>query len=133
MREERVFGRIVAATAVVPVQKLFVLTLGRFYLSEISLLHFRKPLGGTGFAPRDVTPEATKSILDSELGSLMPLVLQAAAINTGKPLATLSRATAGIRNETVVANLPGNPTGIEEILPVLFPRLLHALVDVKGW
>jgi molybdopterin biosynthesis enzyme MoaB len=63
----------------------------------------------------------------------MPLVLQAAAINTGKPLATLSRATAGIRNQTVVANLPGNPTSIEEILPVLFPQLVHALVDVRGW
>jgi molybdopterin biosynthesis enzyme MoaB len=61
------------------------------------------------------------------------MVLQAAAMNTGKPLATLSRATAGVRNRTVIANLPGNPVGIEEILPVLFPQLLHALVDVKGW
>jgi molybdopterin adenylyltransferase len=89
--------------------------------------------GGTGFAPRDVTPEATKDVLDTELTSLMPMVLQATAINAKQPLATLSRATAGIKNNTVVANLPGNPKSIEEIMPVLFPQLLHALVDVRGW
>jgi molybdenum cofactor synthesis domain-containing protein len=81
--------------------------------------------GGTGFAPRDVTPEATTSILDKQAPGLM------AAIQTEcvklEPMALLSRAVAGTRNRTLVVNLPGRPKAVTESLAVLMP-LLGAIV-----
>lgn len=84
--------------------------------------------GGTGFSPRDVTPEATAEAVDYELTSLMAFVMT--ACSEQQPLQTLSRGTAGILNSTVVANLPGNPAAVGQILPVLLPLLLHAVSDL---
>lgn len=91
--------------------------------------------GGTGMSPRDVTPEATKRVLHTECVGLMPFVLSECA--KIQPLATLSRGTVGIIRNctqvnnshhlfTIVANLPGNPKGVHEIMPLLLPLLLHA-------
>jgi molybdopterin adenylyltransferase len=109
--------------------------------------------GGTGFSPRDVTPEATADAVDYELTSLMPWV--ATAVGTQQqaqyereqeqrrqlvpesksktwpgPTTTLSRGTAGILNTTVIANLPGNPQAVAEIMPVLLPLLLQAVAEL---
>ena len=85
--------------------------------------------GGTGLSPRDVTPEATREILDHELSTLMSFCLTESSYR--QPLACLSRGTAGIRGNTVIANLPGNPLAMEELIPLLLPLLLHAVADLQ--
>ena len=85
--------------------------------------------GGTGFAPRDVTPEATVGIVEKECRGLLSFV--ATECSQQQPLASLSRGTAGILKNTIIANLPGNPKGVEEIVPVLLPILVHAISDMK--
>lgn len=85
--------------------------------------------GGTGFSPRDVTPEATVGILDKECRGLLAFVTT--ECSQQQPLASLSRGTAGIRKNTIIANLPGNPKGVGEIVPILLPILLHAISDMQ--
>jgi len=85
--------------------------------------------GGTGFSPRDITPEATQEVIDKEASGLMTFVTaQCASI---QPLAALSRGTAGICDKTIIANLPGNPNGVGQVLDVLVPLLVHAVKDLK--
>lgn len=86
--------------------------------------------GGTGFARRDVTPEATRGVLDEECHGLMSYV--ASECSKFQPLSTLSRGTAGVVRRTLIANLPGNPKGVGEILPLLLPLTLHAIVDLQA-
>jgi molybdopterin adenylyltransferase len=81
--------------------------------------------GGTGFAARDVTPEATKAVLEKELpgfGEIMRSVSFAIA-----PTSILSRATAGTRGGSLIINLPGNPKAIAQCLPPLLPAIREAL------
>ncbi len=86
--------------------------------------------GGTGFSPRDVTPEATHAVVDKVCEGLVAFcTMECAKL---QPLASLSRGTAGIRGRTVIANLPGNPKGVVEILPILFPLALHVVADMKA-
>jgi molybdopterin adenylyltransferase len=87
--------------------------------------------GGTGFAARDVTPEATAEVVDYELSSLIAFCMTISA-ERQNPLQTLSRGTAGILNQTVIANLPGNPAAIDELMPILLPLVLHAVADVHN-
>ena len=85
--------------------------------------------GGTGFAPRDVTPEATSAVLDRECHGLMSFI--SSECSKLQPLAALSRGTAGVRGRTLIANLPPNPKGVEEVVPLLLPLALHAIVDMQ--
>ena len=85
--------------------------------------------GGTGFSPRDVTPEATSAILERPCDGLMAFC--SSVLNTVQPLAALSRGTAGVRGNTMIVNLPGNPVAIQEILPILLPLALQAVADMK--
>ena len=85
--------------------------------------------GGTGLSPRDVTPEATRSVLDKESHGLMAYV--SSECSEGQPLAALSRGTAGMRGNTLIVNLPGSPAGVRQTMNVLFPLLLHAVRDIK--
>ena len=81
--------------------------------------------GGTGFADRDVTPEATRAVLRKELpgfGEIMRAISFAQA-----PTSILSRATAGIRGRSLIINLPGNPKAIAQCLPPLIPAIREAL------
>ena len=81
--------------------------------------------GGTGPAPRDVTPEATRAVIQRELpgfGETMRAVSFAKV-----PTAILSRAVAGTRGRTLILNLPGNPRAIEECIPPLVPAILECL------
>jgi molybdenum cofactor synthesis domain-containing protein len=86
--------------------------------------------GGTGLAPRDVTPEATRSVIDREA----PGIAEAMRSETARlqPLAWLSRAVAGTRGNTLVINLPGNPKAVRECLDVVGPMLEHALKLSSG-
>jgi molybdenum cofactor synthesis domain-containing protein len=81
--------------------------------------------GGTGFAPRDVTPEATRAVIDREAPGLAE-AMRAASLKI-TPHAMLSRIIAGIRGKTLVVNLPGSPKGAVENLQVILPVLPHAV------
>ena len=85
--------------------------------------------GGTGLGPRDVTPEATRDVLDTEA----PGIAEAMRIETLKntPFAMLSRSVAGVRSGCLIINLPGSPTGVRECLEVALPAIPHALEMLK--
>jgi molybdopterin adenylyltransferase len=86
--------------------------------------------GGTGFSPRDRTPEATKSVLEREAPGLGEAMRRAGAEKT--PTAILSRAVAGIRGGTLIINLPGSEKGARESLAAVLPSLPHAVEILKG-
>jgi molybdenum cofactor synthesis domain-containing protein len=92
--------------------------------------HLILTTGGTGFAPRDVTPEATKAVIDREAPGLCE-AMRAATWKYTK-YAILSRAVAGIRNQTLIINLPGNPKGVKECFAVIKDVLPHALALIAG-
>ena len=81
--------------------------------------------GGTGFAPRDVTPEATRAVVERLTPGLDEAMRAASLVIT--PHAMLSRATSGIRGRTLIVNLPGSPKGAVENLRVIVPVLGHAI------
>jgi molybdopterin adenylyltransferase len=80
--------------------------------------------GGTGFAPRDVTPEATRAVIEREAPGLTEAMRSASLQTT--PHAMLSRAVAGIRGKVLIVDLPGSPKGAVENLQVILPVLPHA-------
>jgi len=86
--------------------------------------------GGTGFAPRDVTPEATGDVLERVAPGLVE-AMRAASL-TVTPHAMLSRAVAGIRGHTLIVNLPGSPKAARENLETILPALPHALELLHG-
>ena len=86
--------------------------------------------GGTGFGPRDVTPEATREAIDYEAPGLAEAMRLEGLKHT--PMAMLSRAAAGVRGRTLIVNLPGSPRGVRESLSVLLPVLPHALETLRG-
>jgi molybdopterin adenylyltransferase len=86
--------------------------------------------GGTGFAPRDVTPEATREVLEKEAPGLAEAMRAESLKKT--PTAMLSRAVAGTRKATLIVNLPGSPKAARENFEVILPALSHAVELLKG-
>lgn len=86
--------------------------------------------GGTGFARRDITPEATRRVIEREAPGIAEAV-RAASLRVTQH-AMLSRAVAGMRGRTLIINLPGNPKAVRENLDVLLPVLPHALDLLSG-
>ncbi|MCX7971409.1 MAG: MogA/MoaB family molybdenum cofactor biosynthesis protein [Negativicutes bacterium] len=86
--------------------------------------------GGTGLSPRDVTPEATKAVLERDLPGIPEII----RLNTWRlnRRSVLSRAVAGTRNQTLIINLPGSPQGVRECLAVVREVIGHALEILSG-
>ena len=86
--------------------------------------------GGTGFAPRDVTPEATNAVIDRAAPGISEAIrLKSLSVT---PHAMLSRAVSGIRGKTLIVNLPGSPKAVRESLEVVLPVLPHAVETLSG-
>jgi len=86
--------------------------------------------GGTGVGPRDVTPEATRAVIEKELPGFAEAMRQEGLKHT--PRAMGSRAIAGIYQQTLIINLPGSPKGVAENLAVVIPVIPHTIALIKG-
>jgi molybdenum cofactor synthesis domain-containing protein len=86
--------------------------------------------GGTGLTPRDVTPEATRAVIEREAPGLAEALRFEGYRRT--PLAVLSRGVAGVRGRTLVVNLPGSPKAVREGMETLLPILPHAVKMLRG-
>lgn len=86
--------------------------------------------GGTGFAPRDVTPEATVAVVDRLAPGISEAIRMKSLAVTNR--AMLSRAVSGLRGKTLIINLPGSPKAVAESLDVILPVLPHAVETLSG-
>jgi molybdenum cofactor synthesis domain-containing protein len=86
--------------------------------------------GGTGFTPDDVTPEATRAVIEREAPGIAEAMRAMSLAQT--PMAVLSRAVAGIRGRTLIVNFPGSPKAVEECFGVLELVLPHAVRTLRG-
>jgi molybdenum cofactor synthesis domain-containing protein len=86
--------------------------------------------GGTGLSPRDNTPEATRAVIEQEAPGIAEAIRRETALQT--PLAMLSRGVAGVKNGTLIINLPGSPKAARECFAVVRPVLQHAVEISSG-
>ncbi len=86
--------------------------------------------GGTGLAPRDQTPEATRDVIEKEVPGIIDAIRACSLQIT--PMAMLSRAVAGVRGRTLIINFPGSPSGVAESFAVIKPVLKHAVELIHG-
>ena len=86
--------------------------------------------GGTGVTPRDVTPEATRAVIERELPGMSEAMRAESLKKT--PHAMISRAVCGTRGQSLIINLPGSPRAVRENLAVLMPALVHTIKKIKG-
>jgi molybdopterin adenylyltransferase len=84
--------------------------------------------GGTGLTPDDVTPEATRAVIDREAPGFAEAMRAESLRHT--PLGILTRGVSGIANKTLIVNFPGNPKAIGELFPVIAPTLEHAVATL---
>jgi molybdopterin adenylyltransferase len=122
-------GAIVELEAIVPDEQLVIAGTLLTWSDEVGL-DLVLTTGGTGFAPRDVTPEATRDVIEREAPGLAEAMRAASLAVT--PHAMLSRAVAGIRGHTLIVNLPGSPKAVCENLKTILPALPHAIELLQG-
>ena len=99
-------------------------------LAETDVADLVVTTGGTGLAPRDVTPQATLSVIDYEVPGLAEQMR--AATRERVPTAVLARQVAGVRERTLIVNLPGSPRGAVECLEAIARVLPHAVASLRG-
>ncbi len=121
---QEVLGWEVTRTAVVPDEREQIAAILRRWADEEDLA-LVLTTGGTGFAPRDVTPEATRDVIERETPGLVE-AMRAASLQV-TPHAMLSRAVAGIRGRTLIVNMPGSPKAVREQFAVIAPALPHGV------
>ena len=100
-------------------------------LSDREGCHLIITTGGTGPSPRDITPEATRRVLQKELPGFGEAMRAASFVRV--KTAILSRAMAGIRDQSLIINLPGRPSAIQECLEVLVPAIAECLDHISGF
>lgn len=98
--------------------------------ADVKKLDLIVTTGGTGVTPRDVTPEATRAVIDRELPGMAEAMRAESLKKT--PNAMISRAVCGIRKESLIINLPGSPRAVRENLAVVMPAICHAIEKIKG-
>ena len=86
--------------------------------------------GGTGMTPDDITPEATRAVLHREAPGLAEAMRAESTKHT--PMGILTRGVAGIAEQTLIVNFPGNPSAVEQLFPVIEPVLRHAVATLRG-
>lgn len=101
-----------------------------FHLSERSDVDLILTTGGTGLAPRDVTPQITLRSIDYEVPGIAE-AMRAASLKI-TPMGMLSRGVAGVRKRTLIVNLPGNPKAVRENLDAIAAALQHAIDTLRG-
>ena len=101
-----------------------------YALTERDDINLIVTTGGTGFAPRDNTPEATLAVIEREAPGMAEAMRRESA--SKHPMAMLSRGVCGIRGNTLIVNLPGSPKGAEECFEVIAPVLGHAIDLICG-
>ena len=99
-------------------------------MADQRLVNLILTTGGTGFAERDVTPEATAAVCDRMAMGIAEAIRQHSLTITGR--AMLSRAVSGIRKKTLIVNLPGSPKAVKESLEYILPHLGHGLGILRG-
>ncbi len=118
-----------AAYAVVPDEIADIASVLRRWTDEEGL-DLILTTGGTGMSPRDVTPEATLSVVDRQVPGIPEAIRWKSLEFT--PYAMISRAVSGIRGRTWIINLPGSPKGVREALAIIGPALQHGLELLRG-
>ena len=121
-------GAEIVAMEVVPDDYALIEDRIRHYVDEGVELIFTT--GGTGFTPDDVTPEATRAVIEREAPGLAEAMRAASLLKT--PMAMLSRGASGIAGTTLIVNFPGSPRAVDESFGVIAPALRHAVDLLHG-
>ena len=119
----------VARYEIIP-DEFSVITMTLSMWADSGEVDFIVTTGGTGISPRDVTPEATKAVIQKEVPGIVELMRADGYTKT--PTAILSRAVAGVRSKCLIVNLPGNPKAVQEYLDLLLPVVPHAIETLHG-
>lgn len=119
-------GCEIAATEILPDDRMRIEAALRRHVDAGCTFIFTT--GGTGLTPDDVTPEATRAVIDREAPGLAETLRADARAHT--PLGILTRGVSGIAGRTLIVNLPGNPKAIDQLWPVLGPTLRHAAAQL---
>jgi molybdenum cofactor synthesis domain-containing protein len=122
-------GWVVEARDIVPDEVEQIADKLRYYC-DVLAVNLVLTSGGTGLSPRDVTPEATRQVIEREAPGFSE-AMRAASLNK-TPHAMLSRAVCGTRSSTLIINLPGSPRAVQENLEVILPALPHSLDKLCG-